>query len=138
MNLEENSTTTKKLIKDDVETLFFDTYAFYKIYEGSESYKKYEDCTIVTTKLNLFEIYVVILRNSGEGDAEEFFNNYYKFVRDFDENVIKNAAKLKLRLNKRDVSMTDCIGYSLAKQLEIKFLTGDKEFQDLENVEFVK
>ncbi len=34
--------------------------------------------------------------------------------------------------------MTDCIGYIFAKQLGIKFLTGDKEFENLDNVEFVK
>ena len=34
--------------------------------------------------------------------------------------------------------MTDCIGYILAKNIGIKFLTGDKEFENLDNVEFVK
>ena len=34
--------------------------------------------------------------------------------------------------------MTDCIGYIMAKKLNIKFLTGDKEFENFLNVEFVK
>ena len=34
--------------------------------------------------------------------------------------------------------MTDCIGYIIAKRLGMKFLTGDKEFEGFENVEFVK
>ena len=34
--------------------------------------------------------------------------------------------------------MADCIGYILAKRLSIKFLTGDKEFEKLDDVEFVK
>ena len=39
---------------------------------------------------------------------------------------------------KKDISMTDCIGYFLAKSLGIKFLTGDKEFENMKDVEFVK
>ncbi|MBS3086491.1 PIN domain-containing protein [Candidatus Pacearchaeota archaeon] len=117
---------------------FFDTYAFYKIYEGSESYKIYGDSKIITSKLNLFEIYLALLREYGETDADKFFNIYYKFVKEFDDKVIKEAAKLKNQLNKRNVSMTDCIGYCFAKQLGVKFLTGDNEFENLDNVEFVK
>lgn len=124
--------------EEEGETFFFDTYAFYEIYEGNENYKKYEGCGIVTTKLNLFEIYLTILRNYGEGDAEKIFNNYFEFVKDFDKEIIKNAARLKFKLNQRDLSMTDCIGYELAKQLGIKFLTGDEQFKDMENVEFIK
>jgi len=39
---------------------------------------------------------------------------------------------------KRNLSYVDCIGYIIAKQRNIKFLTGDKEFEYMENVEFVK
>ena len=63
---------------------------------------------------------------------------YYKFAIDFDEEVIKQAAKMKYVLNNRKLSMADCIGYIVSKQLGIKFLTGDKEFADMKDVEFVK
>ncbi len=139
MNYEETYITIENKKEDDIEnTLFFDTYALYKIYEGDNNYSKYSEYKIVITKLNLFEIYLAILRDHGEEDADKLFNSYYNLVRDFDENVIKQAAKLKNRLNKRNISMTDCIGYIFAKQLGIKFLTGDKEFENLDNVEFVK
>ncbi len=117
---------------------FFDSYAFFEILNGNKDYEKYKAFKIVTTKLNLFELYLILLRDVDEETAEKNLNKYYPFITDFDENVIKGAAKLKNQLNNRNISMTDCIGYILAKQLEIKFLTGDKEFKDLENVEFVK
>ena len=117
---------------------FFDSYAFFEILKGNPSYEKYKKGLIVTTKLNLFELYLGLLRDLDEETAEKYFDKYYLFIKDFDENVIKQAAKLKNKLNKRDLSMTDCIGYIFAKQLGIKFLTGDKEFQDMDNVEFVK
>ena len=120
------------------ESLFFDTYAFVEMYKGNNSYKKYGEYDIITTKLNIFEIYMAILRENDEKGAEKLFSNYYPFAHDFNEEIIKEAVKLKIKINKRDVSMTDCIGYTLAKQLGIKFLTGDSQFIDLENVEFVK
>ena len=51
---------------------------------------------------------------------------------------IKEANELKLKINRRDVSYVDCLGYTLAKKLGVKFLTGDEQFKDMENVEFVK
>lgn len=120
------------------ESYFFDTYAFFEILKGNEMYKKYINSSIVTTKLNLFELYLGILREDGEENAEIAFNKYNFFTRDFDDNVIKSAAKLKLQLNRRNLSMADCVGYMFARQLGIKFLTGDKEFRDMDNVEFVK
>jgi len=36
------------------------------------------------------------------------------------------------------MSMADCISYIQSKEVGVKFLTGDKEFEDLDNVEFVK
>jgi len=129
MSLEKTSMTS--------DSLFFDTYAFIKILEGSEEYAKYSQVNIITTKLNIFELYFALLKRHGEKIAEEKMNEYYPFVKEYDDAVIKEAARLKYKLNNRDVSMTDCIGYCLAKQLGIKFLTGDKEFEKLDNVEFV-
>ncbi len=34
--------------------------------------------------------------------------------------------------------MTDCISYFQAKDLGIKFLTGNKKFENLDDVEFAK
>lgn len=130
MNLEEN------YIKE--ESFFFDSYAFFEILRGNSNYEKYKKCKIFTTKLNIFELYLGLLKDADEESAEIYLGKYYQFVVDFDKNVIKGAAKLKNQLNRRDLSMADCIGYILSKQLGIKFLTGDKEFEILDNVEFVK
>ncbi|MBI2660858.1 hypothetical protein HYX09_01165, partial [Candidatus Woesearchaeota archaeon] len=51
---------------------------------------------------------------------------------------IEEAAKFRLKMKKRNISMTDCIGYVISGKLKVKFLTGDKEFEHLPNVEFVK
>ena len=117
---------------------FFDSYAVMEILKGNKNYDAFRDSEVVLTKLNLFEIYHNILKQFDEELAEEIINKYKVFAVDFDEITIKKAAKFRIENIKRKLSMTDCIGYILAKKIGIKFLTGDKEFEHLENVEFVK
>ncbi len=120
------------------EVFFFDSYAVIEVLNGNLNYKRYIDSGILLTKLNLFEVYYGILREVGEAAAEDFIKGYYPCVTDFDQEVISYASKFRLKFRKRNLSMTDCIGYVLANKLGIKFLTGDKEFRDMPNVEFVK
>ena len=49
---------------------------------------------------------------------------------------IKNATDMRLKF--KHMSFPDVIGYVVAKRLGIKFLTGDNDFKDMKNVEFVK
>lgn len=121
---------------DDI--FFFDSYAILEVLRGSKNYEKYKECIIVTAKLNLFEVFYSILKDLEEKDYNNLFQKYYGAAVDFDLDVIKEAAKFRLKYKKNNLSMTDCIGYMLAKRWRIRFLTGDKEFENMENVEFVK
>ena len=120
------------------ETYFFDSYALVEIILGNLNYKPYIKSVVITTKLNIFEVYHGLLRDVGEKEAENFLEQYYPLIIDFNEEDIKKAAQLRIEHKKRNLSMADCIGFALAKRLGIKFLTGDKEFKDFDNVEFVK
>ncbi|MFO8015885.1 MAG: type II toxin-antitoxin system VapC family toxin [Candidatus Woesearchaeota archaeon] len=117
---------------------FFDSYAVIEIIKGNPNYKPYTNSGILLTKLNIFEIYYSMIRDVGKKEAEKFLEEYYQFVIDFDENTIKEASRFKLQNKKRNLSMADCIGYILSKRTGIRFLTGDKEFENMPNVEFVK
>lgn len=119
-------------------SFFFDSYALYEIVNGKSTYEKYLIYEIITSKLNIFELYHGFLKDGKEELAKVSVDKYYPFAVDYSKEVIVEAAKMKKELNKRDVSMADCIGYILARSLGIKFLTGDKEFENLNNVEFVK
>jgi hypothetical protein len=44
----------------------------------------------------------------------------------------------KLQNRGKKFSYTDSIGYLISLRNRIKFLTGDKQFRDMPNVEFVK
>ncbi len=117
---------------------FFDSYALIEIILGNLNYKPYIRATIMTTKLNIFEVYHGLMRDIDEKEADKFLEKYYLFAIDFNSDDIRNSAKFKIENKKKGLSMADCIGFMIAKRLCIKFLTGDKEFKDMENVEFVK
>lgn len=120
------------------EIYFFDSYAIMEISKGNSNYISYINSNVILTKLNLFEIFYSTLSQKGDGEAQKLFEDYKEFIIDFSLNDIKEAAKLRFKFRERKLSMVDCIGYILAKKLGIKFLTGDKEFEDISNVEFVK
>ena len=116
---------------------FFDTYAFFEIIEKNPKYLIYTQSPFVTSKLNLFELYYNLLREGQEKLALELLDSYFPYALDFDKGILMYAAQLKFVYIKKKLSMTDCIGYVMAKKLGIPFLTGDKEFIPFENVEFV-
>lgn len=119
------------------EVYFFDSYAIIEILKGSESYRKYSEAAIITSQLNLFEVYYALLKKSRK-HADGFMKAYHGYATAYSAQTIRAAARLKLSLKKRNLSMADCIGYSMAQECGVRFLTGDKEFQDLKNVEYVK
>ncbi len=117
---------------------FFDSYALIEITNGNPLYKKYTGYEIITSKLNIFEVYYSLIKNNKFSQAEEFLEKGYLYIVDFSRDEIKVAAEFKNKHKKINLSMTDCIGYAISLKFGIKFLTGDKEFEKFDNVEFVK
>lgn len=120
-------------------TFFFDSYALIEIYEKNISYKKYAKANTVTSYFQVYEVYHSLIKN---GYSHEEVNDFFIFLQnlciELDFDWIPKSVKFRNKYKKRDLSYADCLGYVIAKQLNIKFLTGDKEFKDLPNVEFVK
>ncbi|MBI2143916.1 PIN domain-containing protein [Candidatus Woesearchaeota archaeon] len=122
---------------------FFDTYALQEIAQASGSYLPYATNTgVVTTKLNLMELYYGYVSKGEPETAEKLFEKFSQFCVKIGDDTLKEAMweKVRLRkiLKKSNVSYVDCIGYVVARKLKVKFLTGDSEFEGLDNVEFVK
>ena len=116
---------------------FFDSYALIEILNGSDNYKAYLSSNFIITKLNLFEVYYKLLQTS-QKKADSFLQLYLLNLVDFDETTIAEACKFKLANKKKNLSMTDCIGYIISLRTGLKFLTGDIQFKDQPNVEFVR
>lgn len=117
---------------------FFDTYAVMEVAQGSESYRPYTSCEAFICVLNLFEMYYSACRRWGLEAADKLMELYRESAVAFGEDVVKEGALMRLRHFRLNLSMADCIGYVLARRLRVKFLTGDRQFEGMPNVEFVK
>ncbi len=118
---------------------FYDSYAVLAFVSGDGSYRRYfEKDDGVLTKLNLLEVYYRSLERHGRRAAAEILEAFSKFMIDFQLTDIENSMKLRLELKQKrlDLSYADALGYYLASKLKIRFLTGDKAFEGLDNVQF--
>ena len=121
---------------------YADTYALVEILRGSSAYERYAGEELVTSEFNLLELAYALTRDYGREKAVEVLRIVRAFVtivQTTDEDYAE-ASALRIELKKQDknLSLIDALGYVLAKRLRILFLTGDREFKDLDNVEYVK
>jgi uncharacterized protein len=117
---------------------FLDSYAIIEYLKGNKNYIKQFKEDLNTSIFNAVEVYYSLLSNHGEKVADEKSLPFFYMTLRIDEKSIKYAMKFRLENKKRNLSYADCIGYMLAKKNNMLFLTGDKEFEGLDGVEFVK
>jgi predicted nucleic acid-binding protein len=119
------------------EKLLFDTYALMELLNKNSNYEKYLDKGLVINDFIFAEFCYQLIKNK-DRDINEHLNEIGPAIIRINPNIIRRAMNFRYKNKKKKLSMTDCISYLQAKELNIKFLTGDKEFESLENVEFVK
>ncbi len=117
---------------------FFDTYAFIEVIKGNPRYEKYLEVDKVTTRLNLMELYFALLRDFNSKTAGKYYDFFSVFAIPVEDSTVKKAMFFKLKNKREKLSYVDCIGYMIALENGIKFLTGDEKFEDKKGVEFVK
>ena len=122
----------------DTKIFLADTYALIELLGGNLNYKLYLNHILITTKFNLIELYYHFLHDYDKETADKYLNLYSKFVVPITYSCIKKGMEFKLKHKKEKVSYVDCIGYALALEFGIRFLTGDQKFKDKPNMEFVK
>ena len=119
-------------------TYFFDTYAIVELMENSSGYLRFKDFKIVTSILNIGEIYNILLREKGKETADSWFKNFNCELLEISPEDMVKAVYFR-HINKgKNISSTDAVGYILSLNNNIKFLTGDRQFEKMPNVEFVK
>jgi predicted nucleic acid-binding protein len=122
-----------------MKTFFADSYALIDYVKGNPKYRKYfEEQKIVTTRLQLMELYYSTLLDSTEELAETYYDSFLDNCISYGDGLIKKAMKFRHQQRKRKLSYADALGYQLAQENEIKFLTGDKQFEKMGQVQYVK
>ena len=119
------------------ESLFFDTYALFEIIRGNQNFQTYIEKDIIINDFVYAELCYNLIKTR-HPKAHELLTQYAQYISQVEPTWIEDAMHFRLKWKDRNVSMTDCIGYIMAQQLGLRFLTGDKEFEGMENVEFVK
>ena len=117
---------------------FFDTYAIVEIIRENKNYEKYKEEEIVTSILNVGELYYLLLREEGEKTADSWHQKLKQTAMLVDVDIIIKAMKFRFDNKSKKFSFIDCVGYVIAKDKGLKFLSGDKAFENVDNVEFVK
>lgn len=118
---------------------FWDSYAVAEFIAGNPKFARFSDEPVVLTIFNLAEVYWIALREYGEKIAEEIFEGYWVCVVDVDDETLREAVKFRKKVyGKKKISYADAVGYVYALRNGLLFLTGDKEFEGLSGVEFVR
>lgn len=115
-----------------------DTYALIELIGGNNDYKPHLENVLITTKLHLTELYYCLLKDYDKETADKYFKVYSKYLISVSFSSIASGMEFKLQHKKDKLSYADCIGYAMAQELGVRFLTGDEKFENLKNVEFVK
>ena len=117
---------------------FYDTYALYEIAKGSKNYEIYADKIIITSLMNVYELYYQLLKDNNEDLAQQFFTKLISSCVDIEPEIIKKASQFRKENIKLKLSYIDCLGFALAEYYGVKFLTGDEGFKEINNVLFIK
>lgn len=120
---------------------FADSYARIEILKGNENYRSFQSVRLITTEFNICEVAFAVCREY-PATASHVLKTVRKMVTlqtTGDQDYCSGATMRKWASGKgKKLSTIDCVGYSVADRLSIPFLTGDREFEDLPGVEYVK
>jgi|SRR3989338_232172 len=115
-----------------------DTYALVEIAKENPKFAEYLNSEFVLTDLTLAEFYSVVLREEGEKVADYWFRRLERYALSVSKEVLIEAIKFKYENRKAGISFFDVVGYIFSIKNGYYFVTGDKEFEKLPNVEFKK
>ncbi|MDE1819965.1 MAG: PIN domain-containing protein [Euryarchaeota archaeon] len=121
--------------------LLADSYAFFEHVGGNPRYQRvFHERDVVTTAMNVLEVYHVLRRQLAPEVALKHAQACLSYVTDVPREVALAAAEFKedMVTRKRNCSYIDAWGYEAARALGRKFLTGDRAFEGIAHVEFLK
>lgn len=117
---------------------YLDTYALIEITKGNPNFAKYFSQDFTITNITLVEFYAVLLREENEKTADYWFKKLEPYSVNIKTDVLVEAVKFKYKHRKQKISFFDAVGYIYSLKNNCLFVTGDKEFKHLNQVEFIK
>ncbi len=119
-----------------------DTYALIEISYGNEKFSKYIKEGFVISDWTLGEFFYVWMQKYSEEEADILIKQIESCSVSVSKEIIIKAMKFRYhhkKINKTsNISFFDAVGYIFSKENNCLFVTGDKEFENLDDVEYVK
>ena len=117
---------------------FFDSSVLVEYFKGSQrAAKLIDEGDGVITLLNLLEVTYIISRDFSPEHGKAATKLLYEFLAMPTRNDVEDAVEVRLQNRKLDLSYADALGYAYAKRRNILFLTSDRAFKGMPNVELV-
>ena len=117
---------------------FLDTYALIEIAEGNPKYKEYLESDAITLKDNLAELFYFLLKKHDEKTANFFHEKFSRIAIELPLKLVPKAMIFRYKHRTSKFSYIDCYGYVYAIETNGLFLTGDRAFKGMRNVELVR
>ncbi|MDO8625759.1 MAG: PIN domain-containing protein [Candidatus Diapherotrites archaeon] len=117
---------------------FLDSYAIIEILNQKPQYARFASATGVCTAANLVEVAYHLLSETTPERTRLIMDSLRVKVLEIPPDAAVEIAAFRKKHAKKKLSYIDCVGYVVALRNNIPFVTGDKEFEKMPNVEFVK
>ena len=114
-----------------------DTYILMEIAQGNNRFLAYIQEDFIITSETLAEFVWVILRDYNQITAEYWYKKLISYTCNVDVSLLVEAMKFRYKHKQKKLSFFDCVGYVYSCNNKIIFVTGDKEFKIMENVEYM-
>lgn len=115
---------------------FLDTYALVEILAANPTAVPYAE-EGRTGLYNLYELHVVLSRLRGDAGATDVFRGLRSTAVDPTDDDILAASRFKRAYARSKFSYADALGYAMAQNRALPFVTGDEGFRGLPGVEFI-
>jgi predicted nucleic acid-binding protein len=115
---------------------FLDTYALVEILNGNPAYRGELDGA-GTSLFHLFELHVQLSRLRDANTADTVFGDLRPLAAEVEDADVLAASRFKRAHPKKRLSYADALGYAMAKQRGIPFVTGDIAFRAMDGVRFI-
>lgn len=115
-----------------------DSYALVEICDGNPNFMPLLKEKTAITDLTMTEFYANLYKKYGTPTADYWHRKLNSLCRFVSREILIKAVKYRIDNNKQKLSFFDCVGYVYACENKMVFVTGDKEFKEKPNVEFMQ
>jgi predicted nucleic acid-binding protein len=117
---------------------YLDTYALIEVGNNNPNYgfiyqSDYRVCDII-----LSELYWVLLREGKEDEAKRWLKKLHEFSETTYLSILIEAVKFRSENKSLNLSFPDAVGYIHSRSKGGAFVTGDKGFEKLPHVKYIK